>query len=104
MSSGNNRKHIEQGARARLLEAGVKLFSEKGYANTSVREIVELAGVSKPILYYYFKSKEGMFRSILDYALRQQVSMLAEALDKPGSVLDSLVYLYLIMYRAVMED
>ncbi len=75
MSSENNKKHIEQGARTRLLEAGVKLFSEKGYANTSVREIVELAGVSKPILYYYFKSKEGMFRSIMDYVLSATTSI-----------------------------
>lgn len=104
MNSENNRKHIEQGARTRLLEAGVKLFSKKGYANTSVREIVELAGVSKPILYYYFKSKEGMFRSILDYALKQQEHVLEEALKKPGSVLDRLIYLYRIMYRALMED
>jgi len=104
VNSENNRKHIEQGARTRLLEAGVKLFSEKGYANTSVREIVELAGVSKPILYYYFKSKEGMFHSILDYALRQQEHMLAEALEKPGSVLDRLIYLYRIIYRILMED
>ena len=104
MSSENNRKHIEQSARSRLLEAGVKLFSEKGYANTSVREIVELASVSKPILYYYFKSKEGMFRSILDYALRQQEHMLAEALEKPGSVLDRLIYLYRIIYQILMEN
>jgi len=104
MNSENNRKHIKQGTRTRLLEAGVKLFSEKGYANTSVREIVQLAGVSQPILYYYFKSKEGMFRSILDSALRQQKYMLSEALEKPGSVLDRLIYLYQIMYRALMED
>ncbi len=104
MKSENNRKHIEQGARTRLLEAGVKLFSEKGYANTSVREIVGLAGVSKPILYYYFKSKEGMFRSIMDHALRQQEQMLTKVLKKPGSVLDRLIYLYQIMYRALMEN
>ncbi len=104
VSSENNKKHIEQGARTRLLKAGVKLFSEKGYANTSVREIVELASVSKPILYYYFKSKEGMFRSIMAYALRQQEEMLAEALEKPGSVLDRLIHLYRITYRALMED
>lgn len=104
MGSENNKKHTEQGARTRLLEAGVKLFSEKGYANTSVREIVELANVSKPILYYYFKSKEGMFCSIMAYALRQQEEMLAEALEKPGSVLDRLINLYRITYRALMED
>jgi TetR/AcrR family transcriptional regulator len=104
MNSENNRKHVEQGARIRLLDAGVKLFSEKGYANTSVREIVELAGVSKPILYYYFKSKEGMFHSIMDYALRQQEHMLAEVLKRHGSVLDRLTYLCRIMYRTLMEN
>jgi len=45
-----------------------------------------------------------MFRSILDYALRQQEYMLAEALEKPGSVLDRLIYLYRIIYRTLMED
>ena len=104
MNSKNNRKHVEQGARTRLLDAGVKLFSEKGYANTSVREIVELAGVSKPILYYYFKSKEGMFHTIMDYALRQQEHMLAEVLKRRGSVLDRLTYLYRTMYRTLKEN
>ena len=104
MNSENNRNHVEQGARIRLLDAGVKLFSEKGYANTSVREIVELACVSKPILYYYFKSKEGMFHCIMDYALKQQEHMLAEILKRRGSVLDRLTYLYRIMYRVLMED
>ena len=104
MNSENNRKHVEQGSRMMRLDAGVKLFSEKGYANTSVREIVELAGVSKPILYYYFKSKEGMFRSIMDYALKQQEHVLEEALERRGSVLDRLTNLYRIMHRTLMED
>ena len=45
-----------------------------------------------------------MFRSILDYALRQQEHMLAEALEKPGSVLDRLIYLYRIIYQILMEN
>ena len=51
-------------ARARLLEAATALFAEKGYASTTVREIVAGAGVSKPVLYYYFKNKEGIFLAI----------------------------------------
>lgn len=104
VKSQNNKKQNEQRAKARLLEAGVKLFAEKGYANTSVREIVELAGVTKPVLYYYFKSKEGMFRAILDYASSLQKTMLAEVLETPGPVLDRLIHLYRLTYQVQMED
>jgi AcrR family transcriptional regulator len=49
----------------RLLAAAIDLFCEKGVHATSVREIVERAGVTKPVLYYYFKSKDGIFRSLI---------------------------------------
>ena len=39
-------------AKTRLMEAGIALFEEQGYASTSVREIVARAGVTKPVLYY----------------------------------------------------
>ena len=48
--------------RLRLLEAAVQIFDRKGYAAASVREIAEAAGVTKPVLYYHFGSKEGLLR------------------------------------------
>ena len=42
------------------------LFAERGYDATSVREIVEAAGVAKPTLYYYFRSKEGLAQALTD--------------------------------------
>ena len=42
------------------------LFARKGYAATSVREIVQEADVTNPMLYYYFKSKEGVFTTLID--------------------------------------
>ena len=51
--------------RAELLESALELFSSRGYAATSVREIVERAGVSKPVLYYHYGSKEGIFLEIM---------------------------------------
>lgn len=50
----------------RILEAAIELFATKGYAATSVREIVQLAQVTNPMLYYYFDSKEGLFRVLTD--------------------------------------
>lgn len=53
------------GAREKLLAAAVELFTARGYAATSVREIVEHAGLTKPALYYHFGSKESIYLEIL---------------------------------------
>ncbi len=53
------------GAREKLLSAAVDLFTARGYAATSVREIVEHAGLTKPALYYHFGSKEAIYLEIL---------------------------------------
>jgi AcrR family transcriptional regulator len=52
-------------SRQRLLDAAAELFNSKGYAATTVREIVKAAGVTKPVLYYYFKNKEGIFLELM---------------------------------------
>ena len=54
--------------RSRLRELALKLFAEQGYEKTSLREIAEQLGVTKAALYYYFKSKEDIVRSLVqDY-------------------------------------
>lgn len=87
-----------------LLRAGINLFAEKGYAGSSVREIVSLAGVTKPVLYYYFQSKEGLFQAILDSAAEEQEVILEEALEKPGTTLERIVHLYHRIYQGLMEN
>jgi AcrR family transcriptional regulator len=90
-------------ARERLLETAIGMFAEKGYAGTSVREIVEQAGVSKPVLYYYFKSKEGLFLAILDLAENLQKELLSEVLRSEGDVLNRLLILYRRIYAGISE-
>ena len=51
----------------RMLRAALRLFARKGYAGTSVREIVQAADVTNPMLYYYFDNKEGLFRTLIAY-------------------------------------
>jgi AcrR family transcriptional regulator len=53
-------------ARERLLESAKVLFSQKGYYATSVEDIVESAGFSKGTFYFYFKSKEELFKSLVE--------------------------------------
>jgi AcrR family transcriptional regulator len=61
--------------RQRLLASALGLFTSKGFAATSVREIVAAAGVTKPVLYYYYGSKEGLYLALMtgtyaDFAAR----------------------------------
>jgi AcrR family transcriptional regulator len=93
----------EPNSRARLLETAIDMFAEKGYAGTSVREIVDRAGVSKPVLYYYFQSKEGLFLAILDMAENLQKQLLTDILESEGSVMDRLVMLYRRLYAGIDE-
>ena len=88
-------------ARERLLDTAIDMFAKKGYAGTSVREIVSRAGVSKPVLYYYFQSKEGLFLAILDMAENLQKQLLSEILKSTGSVLDRLLMLYQSIYAGI---
>jgi len=47
------------------VRAATDLFLAKGYAASSVREIVEAVGVTKPTLYYHFESKEGLYLTLM---------------------------------------
>jgi AcrR family transcriptional regulator len=47
-----------------LLECAARLFSERGYADTRVIDIVHEAGVAKGLFYWYFENKEQLFREL----------------------------------------
>lgn len=60
------------GAREDILTQATKLFAHQGFSQTSVREIVEAAGVTKPTLYYYFGSKAGLFEALVTERLAEE--------------------------------
>jgi TetR/AcrR family transcriptional regulator len=74
--------------RERLFDCALSLFAERGYAATSVREIIEAAGVTRPVLYYYCESKEDLFRQLVrsyhEQAYRELTAALAAADDCPS--------------------
>ncbi|MBI4914329.1 MAG: TetR/AcrR family transcriptional regulator [Acidobacteria bacterium] len=79
---------VDETVRTRLVAAAIGLFARKGYAATTVREIVEVAGVTKPVLYYYFGSKEGIFHEVMREALVEFEATIADALAAPGGARD----------------
>lgn len=54
--------------RQRLLERAVELFAEHGYDELSMAAIAREAGISKPLLYHYFRSKRDLFEAALTQA------------------------------------
>jgi AcrR family transcriptional regulator len=74
-----------------ILQAAVGLFARKGFEAASTREIVEAAGVTKPMLYYYFKSKEGLCEAVLARFLSQFYARLRSVIDEPRPPRDALV-------------
>lgn len=75
-------------ARQRLLDSAIHLFTARGYAATSVREIVERAGLTKPALYYHFRSKEGIYLAILEDLVRTADEGIAALRIDSGTVRD----------------
>ena len=49
-----------------ILECALHLFFKRGYDTVGVQEIAEVSGVTKPTLYYYFKSKNGLLKSLIE--------------------------------------
>jgi AcrR family transcriptional regulator len=59
---------IREESKGNILNVALKLFSSKGYFNTSVRQIAKEAKVSDGLLYNYFKSKEELALAVLQSA------------------------------------
>ncbi len=62
----------------KLMRVSVELFAKNGYAQTSVQQIVDAAGVTKGALYHYFKSKDDLLFDIYDRILSLQMAHVDE--------------------------
>lgn len=94
----------EGAVRQRLLTAALELFTRKGYAATTVREIVAAAGVSKPVLYYYFKNKEGIYLELMaaTFTLFQQI--LAGLAETPGPARERIVCFATMIFDGFVDN
>jgi TetR/AcrR family transcriptional regulator len=63
------REKALQEKRTRIMDAALSLFAKNGVNGTTVEQVSELANVSKSNLLYYFKSKEGLYLSVITHLL-----------------------------------
>lgn len=76
--------HVNE-AETKLLRSALALFSEKGYEGTSIREIIEGAGVTRPVLYYYFENKEDLFRRLFETTFSELIQRMEGGSRLEGS-------------------
>ncbi|MDH2427722.1 TetR/AcrR family transcriptional regulator [Sphaerisporangium sp. TRM90804] len=66
------------GTRERIQAAALELFGAQGIQQTSLREIADRLGITKPALYYHFASREDLVRSLVQPLIDQVEELLAE--------------------------
>jgi TetR/AcrR family transcriptional regulator len=103
VTGAKTKKEPETGARERLLAAALTLFNEKGYAAASVREIVEAAGVTKPVLYYYFGNKEGIYLKLMESSYGSFETLAAKILALEGPVQERIITFCSDLFSASLE-
>ena len=67
---------------AEITEAALAAFAEKGYAATRVDEVAKRAGVSKGLLYLYFKTKEDLFKAVIRSFLSPRIDALISNIEE----------------------
>lgn len=100
-TSPADREPVEGVAR-HIAQVASRLFASRGYDATSVREIVEAAGVTKPTLYYHFGSKEGLAQALLNVPLERNTAQLRRMLDaeiEPVELLSAMIEIHFAFFR-----
>ena len=68
--------------RSQLLEVAIEIFAERGFHATSMEDIAEAAGVTKPVLYQHFPSKHALYVELLEDTGRLLLATLADATEQ----------------------
>ncbi|MFD1413674.1 TetR/AcrR family transcriptional regulator [Oceanobacillus jeddahense] len=92
MRSSNKEKQdqIRNERREQILDAAVKVFSRRGVVGTKMSMIANAAGISPGLLYHYFKSKDELFTTLVEWAMEQSHSTMMYAYQFSGSPIEKI--------------
>src|SRR6266849_1857873 len=94
-------KRNPDATRAKILQAALSEFSERGLPATSTDDIAERCGVNKRMIYYYFASKEGLYLSALESVFEKLVA-LEKQIDvehlEPAAAIEAMINLKIDYY------
>src|SRR5215475_1621084 len=82
--------------RRTVLEAAARLFAQRGFGGTNLQDIADALGISRPALYYYFKSKEEILASLVEevtvFSGHQATALAARADFNPSETLRQMTF------------
>lgn len=79
--------------KSRIIASAIKLFAQNGYAGTSTKAICDAAGADIAAVHYHFKSKEGLYRHIIEQFAANNLDKLCQILRPPKTQDEFLVRL-----------
>ena len=86
MDEVRTRRRLPRGEREQqIIDCAIQVFARRGYSAASVDEIAESAGVSKPLVYLYLESKEGLFLACLHREEQRLVARFQGAAEAAGA-------------------
>lgn len=78
------------GARGRLLTEAARLFREKGYERTTVRDLAAAVGIQSGSLFHHFRTKEEILKAVMVETIRLNTALMQAALEAAESSRDKL--------------
>jgi AcrR family transcriptional regulator len=90
--------------REQLLDVSVRIFARQGYHNTSMNDVAEAAGVTKPVLYQHFESKRDLYLALLEEAGHRLLTRIAKATADAGDGRSQTEAGFRAYFRWVAED
>ncbi|WP_343549378.1 TetR/AcrR family transcriptional regulator [Ralstonia sp.] len=104
---GRPAQDANEGLRRALIEQSARLFREKGYGNTTVRDIAAATGVHAGSWFYYFKTKQDILQAVIEHGLTVALADI-EAIDidhlPPREAMRQLVRAHLYTLLAPNQD
>jgi TetR/AcrR family transcriptional regulator, cholesterol catabolism regulator len=76
--------------RDQIFSEGARVFAEKGYGRTSLQEVADALGVTRPALYYYYRSKEDLLFEITSFVMDRVMADLREVAESGRTPLEKL--------------
>lgn len=81
--------------RSQLIEAAERVFATKGYAETTMADLAEAAGVTRPTVYAYFSSKDDVLAGVADFVRAHFIALQEQSGATPAQTLDLTLKAYL---------
>lgn len=98
------RARASQERRKEIFEAAARIFSEKGYAATSIQDVADAVGILKGSLYYYIDSKEDLLYGVIQDAHETGLANLERVEGLAGNALVKLRYVIEAHLRSNIEN